>query len=143
MKSDRIEPKLFRLVDANLNRLKEGIRVIEDINRYLYDNQAVASKLKGLRHLATVGNYLHILPHRDIENDVLKTSTETEMQREDIKSLLLANYKRVQEAARVLEESFKLIDPKKSEDFKTIRYDLYALEKENLLSEKLKTKNSG
>ena len=143
MKSDTIEPKLFRLVDANLNRLKEGIRVIEDINRYLYDNQAVASKLKGLRHLATVGNYLHILPHRDIENDVLKTSTETEMQREDIKSLLLANYKRVQEAARVLEESFKLIDPKKSEDFKTIRYDLYALEKENLLSEKLKTKNSG
>ena len=141
MKSDTIEPKLFRLVDANLNRLKEGIRVIEDINRYLYDNQAVASKLKGLRHLATVGNYLHILPHRDIENDVLKTSTETEMQREDIKSLLLANYKRVQEAARVLEESFKLIDPKKSEDFKTIRYDLYALEKENLLSEKLKTKN--
>ncbi len=137
MKSDTIEPKLFRLVDANLNRLKEGIRVIEDINRYLYDNQAVASKLKGLRHLATVENYLQILPHRDIENDVLKTSTETEMRREDLKSLLLANYKRAQEAARVLEESFKLIDPKKSEDFKTIRYKLYALEKENLLSEKL------
>ncbi len=136
MKSNEPGPKLFRLVDANLNRLKEGIRVIEDINRYLYDNQAVASKLKELRHLATVENYLQILPHRDIENDVLKTSTETEMRREDVSSLLLANYKRAQEAARVLEESFKLIDPEKSEDFKTIRYELYALEKENFFSEK-------
>ncbi len=132
MKSNLSEPKFFRLVDANLNRLKEGIRVIEDINRYLYDDQTVASKLKMLRHLAAVDNYLQILPYRDIENDVLKTSTETEMQREDIKSLLLANYKRAQEAARVLEESFKLIDPEKSKDFKTIRYELYHLEKENL-----------
>jgi len=46
--SNTIQPKLFRLIDANLNRLKEGIRVIEDINRYLYDNQAIASQLKSL-----------------------------------------------------------------------------------------------
>jgi len=130
--SNLSEPKLFRLVDANLNRLKEGIRVIEDINRYLYDNQAIASTLKELRHLATIDNYLELLPHRDIQNDVLKRSTKTEMAREDEKSLLLANYKRAQEASRVLEESFKLIDPNKAEDFKTIRYRLYALEQENL-----------
>ncbi len=132
MTSNLSEPKLFRLVDANLNRLKEGIRVIEDINRYLYDNQAVASTLKELRHLATIDNYLELLPHRDIQNDVLKRSTKTELKRESVESLLLANYKRAQEASRVLEEAFKLIDAKKSEDFKTIRYALYALEQENL-----------
>jgi len=125
-------PKLFRLVDANLNRLKEGIRVIEDINRYIFDNRSVASKLKSLRHLAKIDNYLKILPHRDIQNDVLKKSIETELKRESVESLLLANYKRAQEAARVLEEAFKLIDAKKSEDFKTIRYELYALEQKNL-----------
>jgi len=125
-------PKLFRLVDANLNRLKEGIRVIEDINRYIFDNRSVASKLKSLRHLAKIDNYLKILPHRDIQNDVLKKSVETELKRESVESLLLANYKRAQEAARVLEEAFKLIDAKKSEDFKTIRYELYALEQKNL-----------
>ena len=135
MKSNEPGPKLFRLVDANLNRLKEGIRVIEDINRYIYDNQSIASKLKELRHLAKTDNALELLAHRDIQNDVLKKSVESELRREDEKSLLLANYKRAQEAARVLEESFKLIDPKKSEDFKTIRYELYALEKENFLSE--------
>ena len=132
-KSNPLQSKLFRLVDANLNRLKEGIRVIEDINRYLYDYQSIASKLKSLRHLAKIDNYLELLPHRDIQNDVLKKSVKTEMEREDITSLLLANYKRAQEAARVLEESFKLIDPAKSEDFKTIRYELYALEQENLV----------
>jgi thiamine-phosphate pyrophosphorylase len=127
-------PKLFRLVDANLNRLKEGIRVIEDVNRYLYDDKTVTSKLKTLRHLATIDNYLEILPYRDIENDVLKQSTETELQRENLRSLLLANYKRAQEAARVLEEAFKLIDVKKSEDFKRVRYELYALERANLVN---------
>ena len=132
MTSNLSEPKLFRLVDANLNRLKEGIRVIEDINRYIYDDQNITSKLKSLRHLAKIDNYLKILPHRDIQNDVLKKSIETELKRESVESLLLANYKRAQEASRVLEEAFKLIDAKKSEDFKTIRYTLYALEQENL-----------
>ena len=133
MKSnDGNEPKLYRLVDANLNRLKEGIRVIEDINRYLYDNASITSKLKTLRHLARVDKYSLFLRYRDIQNDVLKTTTESEAKREDVPSLLLANYKRAQEAARVLEESFKLIDPAKADDFKTIRYELYALEQENL-----------
>ncbi len=132
MKSSELEPKLFRLIDANLNRLKEGIRVIEDINRYIYDNKKIASKLKELRHKANIENYTKMLPHRDIENDVLKESTKSEKERADEKSLLLANYKRAQEAARVLEESLKLINSDETEIFKTVRYELYALEKENL-----------
>ncbi|WP_457596939.1 thiamine-phosphate pyrophosphorylase [Hydrogenimonas sp.] len=132
MTSNRPEPKLLRLVDANLNRLKEGIRVIEDLNRYLFDDRDIAKRLKELRHLATVDDYLSLLPYRDIQGDVLKTSTSSEMARSDVKALLLANYKRAQEAARVLEESYKLIDPEKSENFKRIRYELYALEQANL-----------
>jgi len=125
------EPKLFRLIDANLNRLREGIRVIEDINRYLYDNKEVASRLKSIRHLCKIENYSELLTHRDIGNDVLKESVETEMERKDIGAVLLANYKRTQEAARVLEESLKLTDPALSENFKKIRYELYALEQAN------------
>ena len=134
MTNKQEEPKLLRLIDANLNRLKEGVRVIEDINRYLYNNQPICQRLKAIRHLASVSDYDRLLTYRDIENDVLKKSTPSEMERKSPKDLLLANYKRGQEAARVLEEAFKLIDPQKSEDFKTIRYELYALEKENLLA---------
>jgi len=131
MSSD-IQPKLFRLIDANLNRLKEGIRVVEDINRYIYNNKTVSSKLKELRHFTKIENYLELLSYRDIQNDVLKANTKTEMERENITYLLLANYKRAQEASRVLEEVFKLLNLEKSKDFKMIRYKLYELEQENL-----------
>ena len=72
------------------------------------------------------------MQHRDIENDVLKKSSKAEKKRESIKSLVFANFKRSQEAARVLEEAFKLINTEISESFKNIRYELYKAEKEAL-----------
>ena len=128
MKSNE-EPKLFRLIDANLNRLKEGIRVIEDIQRYIYDNKPLASRLKNLRHEAAFEDE-RMLRSRDIQNDVLKETIANELERENIQSLLKANMKRAQESARVLEEAMKLVDPQWSETFKSIRYELYDIEKE-------------
>lgn len=124
--------KTWRLIDANLNRLKEGVRVIEDIARYLNDDTSLASKLKDIRHKCKIDNYRDIIQSRDSINDVLKTSTISEMQREDINSILIANYKRTQESARVLEEIFKILNPILSDEFKKIRYELYTLEKENV-----------
>jgi thiamine-phosphate pyrophosphorylase len=129
-------PELFRVIDANLNRLKEGIRVIEDIVRYRDNNKAVALKLKNLRHLAKTNETLTLLQYRDSTNDVLRPSTKSEQERSDITSILLANFKRAQESSRVLEEIYKLSNMPYSENFKTIRYELYTLEKEVLLNEK-------
>lgn len=129
-------PELFRVIDANLNRLKEGIRVIEDIVRYRDNNKTTALKLKNLRHLAKLDNTLTLLQYRDSTNDVLRPSIKTEQERFDITSILLANFKRAQESSRVLEEIFKLSNISYSENFKTIRYELYTLEKEVLLNEK-------
>ncbi len=126
------EEKIFRIIDANINRCKEGIRVIEEIIRYLFDNKEIASKLKELRHKIKVENYKNLLKYRDIKNDVLKESIESEKDRTNLKDIILANFKRAQESARVLEESFKIIDPQISEDFKHTRYELYSLEKEVL-----------
>lgn len=126
-------PDFFRIIDANLNRLKEGIRVIEDIARYLQNNKSLAVKLKNLRHRAKITDIKPLLQSRDSVNDVLRPSTQSEMQRESLESILIANYKRAQESSRVLEEIYKMIDPVFSERFKDIRYALYTLEKENLL----------
>ena len=126
----------LRLLDANLNRLREGIRVVEDIFRYIYNDKQTSSKLKSLRHLSRLANYIELLENRDIKNDVLKTSTKSEQSREDLSSILIANFKRVQESSRVLEEFTKLISTKDSENFKYIRYELYDLEKEILKYEK-------
>ncbi len=120
-------------MDANLNRLREGIRVVEDILRYKENNKQLASKLKELRHKAQIPNIKEFLAYRDSVNDVLKSSTKNELKRQSLEDIIVANLKRAQESSRVLEELYKLIDIKASENFKTIRYELYTLEKEILL----------
>jgi thiamine-phosphate pyrophosphorylase len=119
----------LRLIDANLNRLREGIRVVEDIFRYIYNNKDISLQLKNLRHLSRLESYSELLENRDINNDVLKQSTSSEQSREDLNSILISNFKRAQESSRVLEEFAKLISTKDSEKFKHIRYKLYDLEK--------------
>ena len=120
---------LYRVIDANINRLKEGIRVCEDIQRYIFNDKKSAKELKKLRHLAKLKDINLLLKNRDIVNDPLKKTTKSEKTRETIKDIQLANFKRSQESSRVLEEIFKLIDTKKSAIFKNIRYELYNLEK--------------
>ena len=120
----------LRLIDANLNRLREGIRVVEDIFRYAYNDKNTAKRLKELRHQSRINLYNELLDARDIKNDVLKKTTSSEQKREHLKSILIANFKRAQESARVLEELTKLLTTNKSEVFKAIRYELNDLEKE-------------
>jgi len=120
---------LERLIDANLNRLKEGIRVIEDITRYVYDDATLTPRLKTLRHQLQKAYNPDRLIYRDIENDIQKETIQSELNRTSIDDLIIANFSRAQESSRVLEESFKLTDATLSELFKSVRYELYALEK--------------
>jgi len=119
----------LRLIDANLNRLREGIRVVEDIYRYIFNDKDISTKLKKLRHKSRISLYDELINSRDIQNDVLKISTSSEQNRTDLQSILIANFKRAQESSRVLEEFTKLMDVEISENFKSIRYELYHLEK--------------
>ena len=120
---------LLRVIDANINRYKEGIRVVEDIYRYIYNDKEIASKLKALRHINIPINMKELLSARDSINDVLKSSTKSEQNRENLENIIIANIKRAEESARVLEELFKLINIETSELFKTNRYSLYNIEK--------------
>lgn len=131
----KLSPELFRVIDANLNRLKEGVRVVEDIIRYKNNNKTLASQLKLIRHKAKIDNNLELLQYRDSINDVLRPTIQSEMNRTDLQSIITANFKRAQESARVLEELYKLENSCYSENFKQIRYELYTLEKKILLNE--------
>jgi len=131
--SQAFDPSLYRVIDANLNRLKEGVRVIEDIARYVNNDKALASKLKEIRHQSRIDDIQNLLGSRDSVNDVLRPTVVSEMNRDSLESIIIANYKRAQESSRVLEELYKIVDPKLSENFKSLRYALYQLEKENLL----------
>jgi thiamine-phosphate pyrophosphorylase len=130
--SNQLSPELYRVIDANLNRLKEGIRVVEDIIRYRDNNKDISSKLKLLRHKAKIQETQELLKYRDSVNDVLRNTIKSELNRTDINSIILANFKRAQESSRVLEELYKLHSAEYSENFKYIRYELYTLEKDVL-----------
>jgi thiamine-phosphate pyrophosphorylase len=121
---------LLRTIDANINRFKEGIRVVEDILRYEYDS-SLAKELKNIRHII-IPDYEKFIKFRDSKNDILKPSTKSEQTRTSVRDIVISNLKRAQESARVLEESFKLYDIIISEKFKDARYKLYFLEKEIL-----------
>lgn len=129
MTTNQLAPELFRVVDANLNRLKEGIRVVEDIMRYRDNNKNLSSKLKELRHKARIKETIKLLQNRDSINDVLRPTIKSELNRTDVLSIITANFKRAEESSRVLEELFKLHNNEYSENFKQIRYELYNLEK--------------
>ncbi|QCD45638.1 thiamine-phosphate pyrophosphorylase [Campylobacter mucosalis] len=120
---------VYRVIDANLNRLKEGLRVVEDIKRYGFNDKALAIKIKTLRHKAKIPQN-DFIKFRDSTNDVLKSSTKDEQKRADLNDIITANFKRAQESARVLEECFKIVNLEYSELFKSIRYELYEIEKE-------------
>ncbi len=129
MKNSSLTPDLLRVCDANLNRLREGVRVIEDILRYKENDKHNASLLKRIRHNTKVLDYKDLLQYRDSINDVLKTSTSNEQKRTSLEDIIISNFKRAEESSRVLEEIFKLESIDLSEKFKSIRYELYTIEK--------------
>ena len=119
-----------RIIDANLNRLREGIRVVEDISRYVYEDQDISSRLKALRHKTQIDIPSSILlQNRDIQNDPCKKTTKSESLRSSLQDIITANFKRAQEASRVLEEVLKLEFVQYSQIFKEIRYELYDIDK--------------
>ena len=128
--------KLSRVVDANINRTLEGLRVCEDITRFTLNDKNTTRRFKALRHefFDCLGNgsfdYLKIIKHRDSLKDVGKESTSSELSRKGIEGIFFANSLRVKESLRVLEETFKLIDAKKTGDIKSLRFKLYTLEKD-------------
>lgn len=132
----RIEKKdIFRVVDANANRLKEGLRVCEDITRFILDDTKATQQYKTIRHkfsrviLSLCGSYAAIVKVRNIEGDVGKKTTVSELRRNSVKDIFYANSQRVKESLRVLEEFAKLVNSKPAGDFKKLRYAIYALER--------------
>jgi len=125
----------FRIIDVNINRVNESIRVIEDIMRFEYDDTNMVEKLKLIRHKIkeNIKKYdlLHkLLKNRDIEGDNGKFLDPTaEFKRDSIEDIIIANIKRAEESSRVLEETCKIVDKNLAVFFKKLRFQLYDMEK--------------
>ncbi len=130
--------EVLRILDANFNRSREGLRVCEEITRFILRDEALTRELKKARH--DVSDCLKKFPvaiselvaTRDSERDIGKEPSSLEKRREGAEGLFLANMERSKEALRVLEEASKFFDVKISNRFKKIRFSVYAIEKKIL-----------
>ena len=130
-----MKKKALRLIDANFNRVKEGLRVCEDVLRFMYDDEANTGAFKRLRHkcskilLEFPIPYQILITNRAANDDVGKDSAIFEKKKPNWKDLFTSNIKRAEEGLRVLEEASKVITPKQSSRFQSLRFELYELEK--------------
>lgn len=130
---------IARILDANLNRAREGLRVAEEIARMVLEHQGLQKKLKAIRHkiiaLEKKINSQQLLHYRSVQTDPgALTSNPSEMDRTSLQELGRANLRRCQEACRVLEEFSKLDNRTMSKTFKKMRFQTYDVERELIKS---------
>jgi len=131
-----VDKGVLRVIDANFNRCKEGLRVVEDIFRFILKQDNLRRVSRRLRHcldrIAQEKILKQAILSRNSTKDLGKECDALEIKRKDVNSLLYINLQRVKESLRVLEEFFKLIIPQGVARIKKIRYEIYELEKKIL-----------
>lgn len=123
---------LYRIVDAAINRAAEGLRVVEDYVRFVLDDGFLVGQLKELRHnfSAAVARFPMSarLAARETQRDVgTRVKHPQEMARSSGEDILDANFSRVREALRSIEECAKVLLPEVAAEIERLRYRCYTL----------------
>lgn len=127
---------LHRLIDANANRAREGLRVVEDVARYALDDAETLKTIKGIRHeLSSVLAEIdpegsRLVRARDVDGDAGRTLEGAgEYARAGLADVIGANAKRVEESLRAIEEGCKALElPEASRRIERARYAVYGCE---------------
>ncbi len=128
-----MDKTIYRLIDANANRAREGLRVVEELTRFTIEDESLTLRLRELRH--SIDELLSQLPissqalleARDSEGDLGASMGEEERVRAS--DVAKRNLRRTEEALRVLEEYGSSLDPKVASQFKKARFEVYTIEK--------------
>lgn len=125
---------VHRILDANANRAREALRVMEEAARFVWNDRSLAATLKQMRHdlaqaLMLLDPKDQFIQSRDVVNDVGTTvQTEQEQSRAALSDVTAAASKRLSEALRSIEEYGKLIHPQAVHQIEQLRYRGYAAE---------------
>ncbi|HQI80383.1 MAG TPA: thiamine phosphate synthase [Deltaproteobacteria bacterium] len=123
--------QMLRIVDANINRVTEGLRAAEDVCRYAWNDRGLTKRLRAMRHgllaLVDTGGCIRA---RNPAGDVgVAQRAGPGPRRKDLADVARANLKRAQEGLRVLEEVFRIRHPEISAGCETMRYETYEIER--------------
>lgn len=120
---------VLRIIDANFNRAREGMRVIEDILRFS-DMPEFSTQLRQIRHSFTV-LYLKCFgdvpaEFRDARHDIGKNNKPGPVLTE--KEILRRNFFRIEESLRCIEECSMIANPASTQYWQKLRFDIYEIE---------------
>ena len=133
--SDSESATVYRILDANINRLREALRVIEEFVRFKSGDADLSARIKRIRHackeIVEGLDKQMLLDCRDIQSDPFAFDMQPEERdRNGLAGVITANVIRAQEAGRVIEEYAKAIGAmKSSENAKRLRFEMYDVEK--------------
>ncbi|MDR3181527.1 MAG: thiamine phosphate synthase [Planctomycetaceae bacterium] len=124
---------VLRIIDAAANRSREAVRVLEDYARFILGDAALTRQLKEFRHALQTALNIFPLPERlavrNTESDVgTDIETADEYDRQTLDDILSANFSRLQESLRSLEEFAKLTQPLTAKVFEQLRYRSYTIQ---------------
>ena len=130
-----MERAVCRIIDANFNRAREAIRVIEEFCRFALNSTWLSRRAKELRHqLSRAVSQLdssRLLTSRDTLNDVgIGEEVDNQLSRGDLRECLTAGCKRLTEALRTLAEMTQTQNKSVAKTIEKLRYDAYLLEKD-------------
>jgi thiamine-phosphate pyrophosphorylase len=130
-----ISNRTLRIVDANLNRIGESLRLLEDIARLMLNDAVLSKKLKAMRHdLEDIDFTLkkQLLQARQADSDVgTDTKVEQQLEKRGLLKTVIANSRRIEQSLRVMEELAKTPEINMDSDkFEKVRFELYTIEKE-------------
>ncbi len=136
-----MERAVYRIIDANFNRAREAVRVIEEYCRFGLNSAALSERAKKLRHeLSACLNELDVgqlLSSRDTIGDVgVGKTVDKQLERSDLKSCFTAGCKRLTEALRTLTEMTSALGGQNrsiAKILEKLRFEAYALEKDIVL----------
>jgi thiamine-phosphate pyrophosphorylase len=133
-----MERAVCRIIDANFNRAREAIRVIEEFCRFALNCAPLTERTKQFRHELCVAidklDADRLVSSRDTTGDVgVDTAVESQLQRGSLNDCLTAACKRLPEALRSLAETIQTIDPSIARQIENLRYEAYTLEKDIIL----------
>ncbi len=134
IKNQKYYKEVLKVLDVNINRVRESLRIIEDIVRFFLKQKKLTSTVKNFRErfkrIAGLIPQEELLAARQAGRDVgSKSFTLSEGRRKNTSAIFLANAKRAEESLRVLEEFSKLLSNKLGYRFKALRFKFYILEK--------------
>ena len=129
---------VYRIIDANFNRAREALRVIEEFCRFALNSAPLTGRTKQLRHeLSAVIGKLDaslLIASRDTLGDVgAGTTVNNQLQRSNLKDCFTAGCKRLTESLRTLAEMTQTINPEVAQTIEKLRFSAYTLEKDIVL----------